>query len=166
MDLERLLTDRLTPAFTAVAGGPVDPVVRRSPRADFQSDAALALARRLGRPPREIAQAVLDRAVLDDVCAAAEVSGLGFVNLTIDDGALAGMVAALAADDRLGRAGDRRARQTRGGRLLGAQRREGDARRPPALDVIGDALPGCSAARRHRSSGRTTSATGAPRSGC
>ncbi|MEU7981938.1 arginine--tRNA ligase [Micromonospora sp. NPDC049081] len=102
MDLERLLTDRLTPAFTAVADGPVDPVVRRSPRADFQSDAALALARRLGRPPREIAQAVLDRAVLDDVCATAEVSGPGFVNLTIDDGALAGMVAALAADDRLG----------------------------------------------------------------
>ncbi|WP_328348998.1 arginine--tRNA ligase [Micromonospora sp. NBC_00421] len=102
MDLERLLTDRLTPAFTAVAGEPVAPVVRRSSRADFQSDAALALARRLGRPPREIAGAVLDRAVLDDVCAAVEVSGPGFVNLTIADDALAAMVAALAGDDRLG----------------------------------------------------------------
>ena len=50
MDLEQLLTDRLAPAFAMVAGGPVDPVVRRSARADFQSDAALALARRLGRP--------------------------------------------------------------------------------------------------------------------
>ncbi|WP_431928293.1 arginine--tRNA ligase [Micromonospora wenchangensis] len=102
MDLERLLTDRLTPAFAAVAGEPVAPTVRRSPRADFQSDAALALARRLGRPPREIARAVLDRAVLDDVCAVAEVSGPGFVNLTLADGALAGMVAALAGDERLG----------------------------------------------------------------
>ena len=55
MDLEKLLTDRLAPAFAAVAGVPVDPVVRRSQRADFQSDAALALARRLGRPPRTIA---------------------------------------------------------------------------------------------------------------
>ncbi|MFJ6199278.1 arginine--tRNA ligase [Micromonospora sp. NPDC092111] len=102
MDLERLLTDRLAPAFATVAGGPVDPVVRRSPRADFQSDAALALARRLGRPPREIATAVLDHAVLDDVCATAEVSGPGFLNLTVADGALAGMVAGLAGDDRLG----------------------------------------------------------------
>ncbi|MGB2572209.1 arginine--tRNA ligase [Micromonospora citrea] len=102
MDLERLLSDRLAPAFATVAGGPVDPLVRRSPRADFQSDAALALARRLGRPPRDIAADVLQHAVLDDVCASAEVSGPGFVNLTVADGALARMVAALAGDDRLG----------------------------------------------------------------
>ncbi|MEU5943195.1 arginine--tRNA ligase [Micromonospora sp. NPDC047548] len=102
MDLERLLTDRLAPAFASVAGGPVDPLVRRSPRADFQSDAALALARRLGRPPRDIAAAVLDRAELDDVCAAAEVSGPGFVNLTVADRTLAALVSGLADDDRLG----------------------------------------------------------------
>ncbi|NYF55865.1 arginine--tRNA ligase [Micromonospora purpureochromogenes] len=102
MDLERLLTDRLAPAFATVAGGPVDPLVRRSPRADFQSDAALALARRLGRPPRDIAAAVLDHAELDDVCAAAEVSGPGFLNLTVADRTLAALVSELAGDDRLG----------------------------------------------------------------
>ncbi|MFI7431628.1 arginine--tRNA ligase [Micromonospora sp. NPDC049836] len=102
MDLEKLLTDRLAPAFATVAGGPVDPVVRRSQRADFQSDAALALARRLGRPPRTIAAEVLDRADLADLCAAAEVSGPGFLNLTVADGALAGLVSGLAADPRLG----------------------------------------------------------------
>jgi arginyl-tRNA synthetase len=102
MDLEKLLTDRLAPAFSAVAGGPVDPVVRRSQRADFQSDAALALARRLGRPPRAIAEEVLARAELDDLCAAAEVSGPGFLNLTVADPALARMVSDLAADPRLG----------------------------------------------------------------
>ncbi|WP_346539601.1 arginine--tRNA ligase [Micromonospora sp. DPT] len=102
MDLERLLTDRLAPAFATVAGGPVDPLVRRSPRADFQSDAALALARRLGRPPRDIAAAVLDHAELDDVCAAAEVSGPGFLNLTVADRTLAALVSGLAGDDRLG----------------------------------------------------------------
>ncbi|SBT49318.1 arginine--tRNA ligase [Micromonospora auratinigra] len=102
MDLENLLTDRLAPAFEAVAGVPVDPVVRRSQRADFQSDAALALARRLGRPPGEIAAAVLDRAELADLCAVAEVSGPGFLNLTVADATLAGLVSALAADPRLG----------------------------------------------------------------
>ncbi|WP_435153771.1 arginine--tRNA ligase [Micromonospora aurantiaca (nom. illeg.)] len=102
MDLERLLTDRLAPAFAAVAGGPVDPAVRRSQHADFQSDAALGLARRLGRPPREIAAEVRDRAALADVCAAVEVSGPGFLNLTVAGHALGGMVSALAADPRLG----------------------------------------------------------------
>ncbi|MGW0215382.1 arginine--tRNA ligase [Micromonospora chokoriensis] len=102
MDLERLLSDRLAPAFAEVAGGPVDPLVRRSPRADFQSDAALALARRLGRPPRDIAAAVLQHAVLDDVCASAEISGPGFLNLTIADRALADLAAGLAGDARLG----------------------------------------------------------------
>ncbi|MFV2116156.1 arginine--tRNA ligase [Micromonospora sp. LOL_025] len=102
MDLEKLLTDRLAPAFATVAGGPVDPVVRRSQRADFQSDAALALARRLGRPPRAIAAEVLDHAELADLCGAAEVSGPGFLNLTIADRALGGLVSALATDPRLG----------------------------------------------------------------
>ncbi|WP_371408612.1 arginine--tRNA ligase [Micromonospora zamorensis] len=102
MDLEKLLSDRLAPAFAAVAGAPVDPLVRRSPRADFQSDAPLALARRLGRPPRDIAAAVLEHAVLDDVCVSAEVSGPGFLNLTIADRTLADLVAGLAADARLG----------------------------------------------------------------
>ncbi|WP_327043133.1 arginine--tRNA ligase [Micromonospora ureilytica] len=102
MDLEKLLSDRLAPAFAAVAGGPVDPLVRRSPRADFQSDAALALARRLGRPPRDIAAAVVAHAVLDDVGVSAEVSGPGFLNLTVSDLALADLVAGLAGDARLG----------------------------------------------------------------
>ncbi|MFF0315290.1 arginine--tRNA ligase [Micromonospora sp. NPDC005252] len=102
MDLEKLLTDRLAPAFATVAGVPVDPVVRRSPRADFQSDAALALARRLGRPPRDVAAEVLEYADLADVCSVAEVSGPGFLNLTVADAVLAGLVSALATDPRLG----------------------------------------------------------------
>ncbi|MER7993421.1 arginine--tRNA ligase [Micromonospora chalcea] len=102
MDLERLLTDRLAPAFAAVAGVPVDPAVRRSQHADFQSDAALGLARRLSRPPREIAAEVRERAALADVCASVEVSGPGFLNLTVADHALGGLVSALAADPRLG----------------------------------------------------------------
>ncbi|MFR9779612.1 arginine--tRNA ligase [Micromonospora sp. MS34] len=102
MDLEKLLTNRLAPAFESVAGVPVDPVVRRSQRADFQSDAALALGRRLGRPPRAIAAEVLERAELADLCAAAEVSGPGFLNLTVADRTLGGLVSALATDPRLG----------------------------------------------------------------
>ncbi|TDC38908.1 arginine--tRNA ligase [Micromonospora sp. 15K316] len=102
MDLEKLLTDRLAPAFATVAGEPVDPVVRRSQRADFQSDAALALARQVGRPPRAVATEVLRHAELADLCSVVELSGPGFLNLTVADDALAGMVSALATSARLG----------------------------------------------------------------
>ncbi len=89
MNLEALLSDRLAPALHAVAGHPVDPVIRRSPHADFQSGAALALARSLGRSPRDIASGVIAAADLAGVATAA-VSGPGFINLTADDALIAG----------------------------------------------------------------------------
>jgi arginyl-tRNA synthetase len=99
MNLETLLADRLAPAFDAVAGEPVDPVVRASQHADFQSGAALALARRLGRPPREIAAEVAAKTDLDGV-ARIELSGPGFLNLTVSDDLIAASLNAL--DERLG----------------------------------------------------------------
>ncbi|MBL7256288.1 arginine--tRNA ligase [Paractinoplanes lichenicola] len=88
MNLEALLAARLAVAFEAVAGEPVDPLVRVSQHADFQSGAALALARRLGRAPREVAAEVLARSDLAGL-ATAEISGPGFLNLTVDDAVLA-----------------------------------------------------------------------------
>ena len=41
-------------------------------------------------------------AALDDICSEVEVSGPGFINLTLSDAFLAGQVAALSADERLG----------------------------------------------------------------
>jgi arginyl-tRNA synthetase len=101
MNLEALLSDRLAAALEAVAGRPVDAAVRRSQHADFQSGAALPLARRLGRPPRDIAADVLARADLAGV-AAGEVSGPGFLNLSLDDALVAAALHAMAGDDRLG----------------------------------------------------------------
>src|SRR6188508_1619870 len=99
MNLEALLADRLAAAFAAVAGSAVDPLVRQSQHADFQSGAALALARRLGRPSREIAIEVARQADFDGL-AEVEVSGPGFINLDVGDAVLAAAVDAL--DDRLG----------------------------------------------------------------
>ncbi|WP_144124553.1 arginine--tRNA ligase [Catellatospora sichuanensis] len=101
-DLESLLNDRLAAAFAEVAGERVDPVVRRSQHADFQADGALPLARRLGRAPRDIAADALGRADLADLVATAEISGPGFINLTLRDDALAGLLATMSADERLG----------------------------------------------------------------
>jgi arginyl-tRNA synthetase len=88
MNLEALLATRLSAALSAVAGRPVDPVVRVSQHADFQSNAALPLAHALRRPPGEVAADVAAAADLSGL-AAIDVSGPGFLNLTVDDGFLA-----------------------------------------------------------------------------
>ena len=101
-DLLTLLSERLAPAFAAVAGAPdIDPVVRPSDRADAQANGVLALAKRLGRNPRDVATDVLKAADLAGV-ATAEIAGPGFVNLTVDNAFLAATLRVVAADDRLG----------------------------------------------------------------
>ncbi|WP_212834550.1 arginine--tRNA ligase [Catellatospora sp. TT07R-123] len=101
MDLESLLHDRFAAAFAAVAGGPADPALRRSQHADFQADGALALARRLGRNPREVGAEVLAAADLADL-ADATLAGPGFINVSLHDDAIARMVTQVNADERLG----------------------------------------------------------------
>ena len=99
--LPTLLAERLQRGFDAVAPG-ADPVLRASDRADFQANGALALAKRLGRRPRDVAEAVVAAAALDEICASVEVSGPGFINLTLADGFVAERVRVMAADERLG----------------------------------------------------------------
>ena len=58
----------LQPTFEALAGGVADPVVRRSDRADAQVNGSLAVAKSLGKRPREIAEQVLATADLSAMC--------------------------------------------------------------------------------------------------
>ncbi|MFI5844162.1 arginine--tRNA ligase [Catenuloplanes sp. NPDC051500] len=100
--LEELLNDRLTAAFAAVVDGGADPVLRRSQHADFQADGVLAAARRAKRHPRELAALVVEAARLDDLCATVEISGPGFINLTVSADALGRLLGEMAGHDRLG----------------------------------------------------------------
>ncbi len=80
-----------------------DPVLRRSdrPGVDYQANAAMALAKRAGRNPRELAEAIVAAAEIDDLVEAVEVAGPGFINLTLRADYLASEVEATAADERL-----------------------------------------------------------------
>ena len=100
-DASRVLLQRLQAAFDTVAPG-ADPVLRASDRADFQANGALALAKQLGRPPRQVADEVVAAADLGDICSVVDVSGPGFINLTLSDEFIAAQVAALSSDPRLG----------------------------------------------------------------
>ena len=96
-----LLSERLQSAFDTLMPGS-DPVLRPSDRADFQANGALALAKRLGRRPVEVAQAVVAAARLDDLCERVEVSGPGFVNLVVSTAFVQRSVRTMAEDHRLG----------------------------------------------------------------
>lgn len=99
--VQQRLADALSAALPEA--GAADPLLRRSDRADFQANGILALAKKLKGNPRELATKVVgalpsDDAALKDV----EVSGPGFLNITVSDRAIVETLAARAADDRLG----------------------------------------------------------------
>jgi arginyl-tRNA synthetase len=79
-----------------------DPVLRPSQFADYQANVALALGKRLGRPPREVADLLVQHLDVTGVCHEPEVSGPGFVNLRLDEAWLGGAVDDLSGDPRLG----------------------------------------------------------------
>ena len=101
------LRERVVRALRAALGddaGDADPALHRSQHAHYQADAALALAKRLKRNPREVAGAVAAQLPADEVIAAVEVSGPGFLNITLRPAFLAGLLGRMRADaeDRLG----------------------------------------------------------------
>lgn len=99
--LAPLVSAALERAFGPELRG-ADPVLRPSQYADLQANAPLALAKRLGRPPREVAAALVEHLDAAEVCAEVEVSGPGFVNLRLRDDWVAAEATRVAADPRLG----------------------------------------------------------------
>jgi arginyl-tRNA synthetase len=81
-----------------------DPLLRRSDRADYQANGILALAKQAKANPRELATEVVTHITTGELIADVEVSGPGFLNITIGDRAITGNLAARYADDtgRLG----------------------------------------------------------------
>jgi len=81
-----VLTPRVQEALVAAFGtdfASTDPVLRSSQFADVQVNAAMALAKVLGRAPRDVAAAIAEHLRVDDLCSSVEVRGPGFVNLTL-----------------------------------------------------------------------------------
>ncbi|WP_059005757.1 arginine--tRNA ligase [Streptomyces specialis] len=95
------LSDALAAALPESAAD-ADPLLRRSDRADLQANGLLALAKRLRGNPRELAGRVVGEVDRDGLIQEIEVSGPGFLNITLSDEAITRTLAARAADDRLG----------------------------------------------------------------
>src|SRR5580658_9055332 len=104
-DPQQVLSDRVSDAVVAVFGPDyrdADPLIRPSSFADFQSNAALPLAKRLGRPPREVAAELAAGLDVAGICAEPAVSGPGFINLTLREDWIAAQAVDMLGDDRLG----------------------------------------------------------------
>ncbi|HJB09403.1 MAG TPA: arginine--tRNA ligase [Candidatus Brachybacterium merdavium] len=102
---EIALTERFQSAFASAFGpeyAEADPIIRPSQFADFQCNAAMGLAKRLGRKPREIATEILTAVDLEDIAETPEIAGPGFLNIRLRTDWIARQTAELAADERLG----------------------------------------------------------------
>lgn len=82
-----------------------DPQIRpcnQPEHGDFQCNAAMSLAKRVGKPPREVAKALIAHVKVDDLCqplTEGSIAGPGFINLRLKEDAL---VASLAGLDTSG----------------------------------------------------------------
>ncbi len=100
-----LLAGRFADALEKVYGAELrsaDPMLRRSDRADFQSNVALSLKKKTGDAPKDAAAKIVAALELAGVCSKVEISGPGFINLDLDPGYVSRMAMALAEDTRLG----------------------------------------------------------------
>lgn len=104
-DLKAGLSEAVEAAFANLGLPPGLGRVTASDRpdlADFQSNGALAAAKRVGKAPREIAAAVTERLAGDPRLSSVEIAGPGFINFKLADAALAGRANEIAADPRSG----------------------------------------------------------------
>jgi arginyl-tRNA synthetase len=95
------VSESIIDAFGSEFSG-TDPVLRPSQFADVQVNVAFVLAKRVGLPPREVAARILEHVELNGLCSRVEVSGSGFLNLTLRDEWIGNSVSAMASDERLG----------------------------------------------------------------
>ena len=69
---------------------------------DYQANMAMALGKQLGKPPREVAQQIVERLDVADLCETPEIAGPGFINLRLKDDWLVTQLKTAKSDERLG----------------------------------------------------------------
>ncbi len=91
--IDDLLRERFLLALATAFGAEnaLDPLIKTAdPRhADYQSNVAMSLAKRLGQPPREVATKILAALAIDDLCEPPSIAGPGFINLRLKKSFLA-----------------------------------------------------------------------------
>ncbi len=106
MNIQALLSEKVSQAMIA-AGAPADcePQVRQSAKVqfgDYQANGMMAVAKKLGMAPRQLAEQVLTHLDLRGIASKVEIAGPGFINIFLEPAFLAEQVQQALASDRLG----------------------------------------------------------------
>ena len=106
VNIQALLSEKVSQAMIA-AGAPADcePQVRQSAKVqfgDYQANGMMAVAKKLGMAPRQLAEQVLTHLDLNGIASKVEIAGAGFINIFLDPAFLAQHVQQALASDRLG----------------------------------------------------------------
>ncbi|ECI7780974.1 arginine--tRNA ligase [Salmonella enterica subsp. enterica] len=106
MNIQALLSEKVSQAMIA-AGAPADcePQVRQSAKVqfgDYQANGVMAVAKKLGMAPRQLAEQVLTHLDLSGIASKVEIAGPGFINIFLEPAFLAEQVQQALASDRLG----------------------------------------------------------------
>ncbi|CHN73907.1 arginyl-tRNA synthetase [Salmonella enterica subsp. enterica serovar Typhi] len=106
MNIQALLSEKVSQAMIA-AGAPADcePQVRQSAKVqfgDYQANGMMAVAKKLGMAPRQLAEQVLTHLDLSGIASKVEIAGLGFINIFLEPAFLAEQVQQALTSDRLG----------------------------------------------------------------
>lgn len=106
MNIQALLTEKVSQAMIA-AGAPADcePQVRQSAKVqfgDYQANGIMAVAKKLGKAPRQLAEDVLNHLDLAGIAHKVEIAGPGFINLFLDPAWLSAQVDQVIDAPRLG----------------------------------------------------------------
>ena len=108
MSIVAQITLRLQQALVAAFGedfAGTDPMLAatNNPKfGDYQSNLALSLSKKLGQPPRQVAQAIVDQFESGDMFETPELAGPGFINLRFKASYLSTQLQLRQNDDRLG----------------------------------------------------------------
>jgi arginyl-tRNA synthetase len=101
---QSLLNGALSRALAAAGLAPVGEVVSAADArfGDYQTNAALVLAKQRGENPRAVAQKIIDHLNVAEWSEAPTIAGAGFINFTLKPVTVAAQAAELLRDDRLG----------------------------------------------------------------
>jgi len=98
--LAKKLSDALAAAGLPEAGELTPATDQRF--GDYQTNAALVLGKQRGENPRELAEKIVGRLNVGDLCETPVVAGPGFINFTLRPAAIAEKTANILGDERLG----------------------------------------------------------------
>lgn len=85
MNIQAFLSEKISMAMSA-AGAPADsePLVRQSAKVqfgDYQANGVMGAAKKMGIPPRQLAEKILEHLDITDIADKVEIAGPGFINI-------------------------------------------------------------------------------------